>query len=43
LSGQALELLEPALVKLESSDTLKFTHCSGLQTPALLAGIDALG
>jgi hypothetical protein len=43
LSGQALELLELALVKLESSDTLKLTHCSGLQTPALLAGIDALG
>ena len=29
LSGQALELLELALVKLESSDTLKLTHCSG--------------
>jgi hypothetical protein len=43
LSGQALELLELALVKLESSDTLKLTHCSGLQAPALLAGIDALG
>jgi hypothetical protein len=43
LSGQALELLELALVKLESSDALKLTHCSGLQTFALLAGIDALG
>jgi hypothetical protein len=36
LSGQALELLELALVKLVPSDTLKLTHCSGLQTPALL-------
>src|SRR5260370_42059035 len=36
LSGQALELLELALVKLESSDSLKLTHGSGLQTPALL-------
>jgi hypothetical protein len=27
LSGQALELLELALVKLEPSDTLKVTHC----------------
>jgi hypothetical protein len=43
LSGQALELLELALVKLVSSDTLKLTHGSGLQTFALLAGIDALG
>jgi hypothetical protein len=43
LSGQALELLELALVKLDSSDTLKLTHGSGLQTFALLAGIDALG
>ena len=43
LSGQALELLALALVKLESSDTLKLTHRSGLQTLALLAGIDALG
>jgi hypothetical protein len=32
LSGQALELLELALVKLESSDTHKLTHGSGLQT-----------
>jgi hypothetical protein len=31
LSGQALELLELALVNLEPSDTLKLTHCSGLQ------------
>ncbi len=30
-------------MKLEPSDTLKLTHCSGLQTPALLTGIDALG
>src|SRR4029077_20304734 len=37
LSGQALELLEPALVKLEPTDTLKLTHCSGLQTPELLS------
>jgi hypothetical protein len=43
LSGQALELLDLALVKLESNDTLKLTHCSGLQILALLAGIDALG
>src|SRR5260370_42614283 len=43
LSGQALELLELALVKLESSDALKLTHGSGLQTSALLAGIDVLG
>jgi hypothetical protein len=43
LSGQALELLELALVKREPTDTLKLTHCSGLQTPALLTGIDALG
>src|SRR5712691_3677103 len=43
LSGQALELLDLALVKLESSDTLKLTHGSGLQTFALPAGIDALG
>jgi hypothetical protein len=28
LSGQALEVLELALVKLEPSDTLKLTHCS---------------
>jgi hypothetical protein len=28
--GQALELLELALVKLESSDTLQLTHRSGL-------------
>jgi hypothetical protein len=28
---------------LEPSDALKLTHCSGLQTSALLAGIDALG
>jgi hypothetical protein len=34
LSGQALELLELAFVKLEPSDALKLTHCSGLQTPA---------
>jgi hypothetical protein len=32
LSGQALELLELALVKLEPSDTQKLTHCSGLQS-----------
>jgi hypothetical protein len=43
LSGQALELLDLALVKLESSDTLKLTHGSGLQTFGLPAGIDALG
>jgi hypothetical protein len=43
LSGQALELLELALVKLVPSDALKLTHGSGLQTFALLAGIDALG
>jgi hypothetical protein len=43
LSGQALELLDLALVKLESSDTPKLTHGSGLQTLALLAGIDAIG
>ena len=30
LSGQALELLDLALVKLESSDTVKLTHGSGL-------------
>jgi hypothetical protein len=36
LSGQALELLELALVKVESSDALKLTHGSGLQTSALL-------
>src|ERR1700716_2555199 len=30
LSGQALELLNLALVKLESSDTLKLTHSSDL-------------
>src|SRR5690349_5384966 len=40
LSGQALELLELALVKLESSDALKLTHGSGLQTSALLVRID---
>jgi hypothetical protein len=34
LSGQALELLDLALVKLVSSDTLKLTHGSGLQAPA---------
>jgi hypothetical protein len=43
LHGQALELLELALVKFDSSDTLKLTHGSGLQTFALLAGIDVLG
>jgi hypothetical protein len=43
LSGQALELLELALVKLESSDSLKLTHGSGLQTSGLLAEIDVLG
>jgi hypothetical protein len=42
LSGQVLELLELALVKRESSDTLKLAHDSGLQTFALLAGIDAV-
>jgi hypothetical protein len=31
LSGQALELLELAPVKFESSDSLKLTHDSGLQ------------
>src|SRR5438132_4385078 len=36
LSGQALELLDLALVKLEPSDTPKLTHCSGLQSSALL-------
>jgi hypothetical protein len=41
LSGQALELLELAPVKLESSDSLKLTHDSGLQTFALVVGIDA--
>jgi hypothetical protein len=40
LSGQALELLDLALVKLESNDTLKLTHGYGLQTFALLAAID---
>jgi hypothetical protein len=40
LSGQSLELLELALVKLESSHALKLTHGPGLQTPALLARID---
>jgi hypothetical protein len=34
---QALEFLEYALVKLESSDSLKLSHGSGLQTLALLA------
>src|SRR6266704_1889950 len=34
LSGQALELLELALVKLESTNTLKLAHGSGLQTSA---------
>ena len=43
LSGQALELLEFALVELESNDSLKLTHGSGLQTPAMLTGIDAPG
>jgi hypothetical protein len=43
LSGQALVLVDLALVKLESSDTLKLTHGSGLRTLAFLAGIDALG
>src|SRR5215217_1032375 len=42
-SGQALELLELTLVKLEPNDTLKLTHGSGLQTFSLLAGIDAVG
>src|SRR5712691_6326055 len=35
LSGQALELLDLALVKLESSDTLKLTHGSGLAAGTL--------
>src|SRR5450755_2280725 len=41
LSGQAIELPELAIVKHEPTDTLKLAHCSGLQTPALLTGIDA--
>jgi hypothetical protein len=36
LSGQALELLELALVKLEPSDTQKLTHGSAPQTSRLL-------
>jgi hypothetical protein len=40
LSGQAFELVDIALLKLEPSDTHKLTHCSGLQTLALLAWID---
>jgi hypothetical protein len=36
LSGQALELLELALVDLEPSDALKLTHCSDLQTLGLI-------
>src|SRR6266508_4115803 len=43
LSGQALELLELALVKLEPTDTQKLTHCSGLQTPALPASTARVG
>jgi len=35
--GWPLELLDLAVVKLVPSDTLKLTHCSGLQTPALRA------
>src|SRR4051794_38731354 len=35
LSGQALELLELALVELEPSDTLKLTHPCGLPAPAV--------
>jgi hypothetical protein len=42
LSAQALELVELALVNLESSDTLKLTHCSGLLL-ALPPGIGVLG
>jgi hypothetical protein len=43
LSGQALELLDLALVQTEPSDTLKLTHRSGLQALALLAGIERPG
>jgi hypothetical protein len=35
LSGQALELVDIALVKLESSDTHKLAHCSDLQSVAI--------
>ena len=35
LSGQALELLELALVKREPGDALKLAHCSGLQSFAI--------
>jgi hypothetical protein len=41
LSGQALEFLDLALVKPESSDTPQLTHVFGLQW--LLARIDAIG
>jgi hypothetical protein len=42
LSGQALELLELALVKLESSDTEKLTHGSGFQTFASVSNMDLM-
>jgi len=38
LSGQALELLELALMKLEPTDALKLTHCSGLQSRLVSSG-----
>jgi hypothetical protein len=39
LSGQALELVDIALVKLESSDTHKLTHCSDLQSVAIAVSL----
>ena len=38
LSGQALELLELAAVKLESSDSLKLTHEGSGETDQVVAG-----
>ena len=43
LIGQALELLELALVKLEPSDTPKLTHCSGLSDSCVAGWVDTLG
>jgi hypothetical protein len=39
LSGQALELVDIALVKLESSDSHKLTQCSDLQSVAIAVSL----